>query len=126
MMGRNLRCLIAALLAATIVVVAGCGGGGSTESGDAIEATVQHRDQVEGELLLAEVEVDQAFLRQDEEEAVDEPRKGARAISRVLREVHKIEHECQEGDGLESCTEIEPIRELVKEIEKEARFGPDR
>jgi hypothetical protein len=126
-MGRNLRCLLVALLAATVVIaVPGCGGGGSTGSGDAIEATVQHRDQVEGELLLAEVEVDQAFLRQEEEESVDEPRKAARAISRVLREVHKIEHECHEGDGLESCTAIEPIEELVKKIEREARFGPDR
>jgi hypothetical protein len=126
-MGRNLSCLLAALLAATVVIVVpGCGGGGSTESGGGVEAASEHREQVQGELLLAEVEVDQAFLRQDEEESVDEPRKAARAISRVLREVDKIEHECWEGNGLESCTAIEPIKERVKEIEEEARFGPDR
>lgn len=126
-MGRNFRWLLVAVLAATVLAaVSGCGGGGSGEPGDALEAAGEHRDQLEGELLLAEVEVDQAFLRQDEEEAVDEPRKAARGISRVLREVHKIEHECHEGDGLESCTAIEPIEELVKEIEGEARFGPDR
>ena len=113
-------------LAGAALAVTGCGGGGSTDPEEAIHAAAEHRDHLEGELLLAEVELDQAFLRQDEKEAVDEPRKAARAISRALREVHKIEHECYEGDGLESCTAIEPIEELVKEIEQEARFGPDR
>jgi hypothetical protein len=130
-MGRNLRCILAALLAALLaaavmVAASGCGGGGSSNPEDAISAAAKHRDQLEGELLLAEVEVDQAFLREDEEEAVDEPRKAARAISRILTEVHKVEHECHEGNGLESCTAIEPIEELVKEIEGEARVGPDR
>jgi hypothetical protein len=126
-MGRNVRFILVALLAAAVMsVVAGCGGGGSSDPEDAISAAAKHRDQLEGELLLAEVEVDQAFLREDEDEAVDEPRKAARAISRILREVHKVEHECHEGNGLESCTALEPIEELVKEIEGEARFGSDR
>jgi len=72
-------------LAGAALAVTGCGGGGgSTDPEEAIHAAAEHRDHLEGELLLAEVELDQAFLRQDEKEAVDEPRKAARAISRDL------------------------------------------
>jgi hypothetical protein len=120
----SLALLIAALAAAASI--AACGGGESTDPEDAIAAAGKHRDQLEGELMLAEVELEKAFLAEDEKEAVDKPRQAASGISRVLRAAQRIEHECREGNGLESCTEIDSIEEVVAEIEADARVGPSR
>jgi hypothetical protein len=111
---------------AVALVVSACGGGGSTDPEDAIGTAADHRDQLEGELLLAEVELDQAFLAQDEREATKKPRQEARAIADLLRSAQKVERRCREGDGLESCTELDAIEAVVGEIEGEARVGPSR
>jgi hypothetical protein len=121
---RTLLLLLAAVGVAAVVTA--CGGGGATDPEDAIGAAAQHRDQVEGEFLLAEVELQKAYLAQDEQEAAKKPRQEARAISELLRSAHKIERECREGDGLESCTELDSIKAVVEEIDQEARVGPSR
>jgi hypothetical protein len=123
---RRIALALIVLSALSGAAVTGCGGGGSTDPEDAIHAAAEHRDQLEGELLLAEVELEKAFLEEDEREAVKEPRRAARGIAEVLRSAHKIERECREGDGLESCTELDSIEAVVKEIEQNARVGPTR
>jgi hypothetical protein len=110
-------------VAGSIALVA-CGGGGSTDPEAALQGLSEHRDQLEGELMLAEVELDQGYLATAEATAKSRPRRAARAIDGILREVQKIEHRCHEGDGLESCTELDAIEGVVKEIEQEARVGP--
>jgi hypothetical protein len=117
--------LVALLAAAGSVAVVACGGGdGSSDPEAALSGLSEHRDQLEGELMLAEVELDQGYLAVAEESAKSRPRQAARGIDRILREVKKIEHKCHEGNGLESCTEIDAIEGVVKEIEQEARVGP--
>jgi hypothetical protein len=116
--------LVAVLAAAGSFAIAACGGGGSTDPEDALRGLGEHRDQLEGELMLAEVELDQGFLAADEATAKSRPRRAARGIAGILRDAQKIEHKCHEGNGLESCTEIDAIEGVVKEIEQEARVGP--
>jgi hypothetical protein len=115
--------LALAAVAGSVALVA-CGGGGSTDPEAALSGLAEHRDQLEGELMLAEVELDQGYLAADEASAKSRPRRAARGIDEILREVKQIEHKCHEGDGLESCTEIDAIEAVVKEIEQEARVGP--
>jgi hypothetical protein len=116
--------LVALLAVAVSTALVACGGGGSTDPEAALHGLSEHRDQLEGELMLAEVELDQGYLATAEASAKSKPRRAARAIDGILREVKKIEHKCHEGNGLESCTELDPIEAVVKEIEQEARVGP--
>jgi hypothetical protein len=117
--------LVASFALAGSIALVSCGGGsGSTDAEGALSGLAEHRDQLEGELMLAEVELDQGYLALAEESAKSKPRQAARGIDRILREVKKIEHQCHEGDGLESCTEMDAIEGVVKEIEQEAKVGP--
>ncbi len=120
-----LALIVLSALSGAAVVATGCGHG-STAPEDAIEKADKHVEQLEGELMLAEVEVEKTLLEEDERTAVKEPRRAARGIAEVLRSAHKIERECREGDGLESCTELDSIEAVVKEIEQNARVGPTR
>jgi hypothetical protein len=120
-----LALIVLSALSGAAFVATGCGHG-STAPEAAIEKADKHVEQLEGELMLAEVEVEKAFLEEDEREAVKEPRRAARGISGILRSAHKIERECREGDGLESCTELDSIEAVVREIEQNARVGPTR
>jgi hypothetical protein len=106
----------AAILVAMVVFLAltGCGSGGSADPGDAVEAAFVHRDKKQGEYLLAEVEVDQAYLAEDLVNG-----SGRKRIREDIRDAQHTEHQCWEGNGLESCTEIEPIEAVVKEMHEE-------
>jgi hypothetical protein len=104
----------AILVAMVFLALTGCGGGGSTDPGDAVEAAFVHRDKKQGEFLLAEVEVDQAYLAEDLVNGSSRKR-----IREDVRDAQHTEHQCWEGDGLESCTEIEPIEAVVKEMHEE-------
>jgi hypothetical protein len=105
--------VILAVMAVAMIV--GCGGGGSTDPGDAVEAASIQRDKAEGTWLLAEVEVDQAYLAEDLAD-----RAAPKRIREDLSDARHLEHRCVEGDGLESCTEREPIEAVVKELTEEA------
>lgn len=118
------RIALPLVLVFAAALVAGCGGGGSSDPEEAMATASRKVDEAEGALLLAEVELDQAYLAEDERTARAHPRQGARAIAEDLRRAKETERTCHEGDGLESCTEIEAIESVVEEIEAEARIGP--
>ncbi|OJU85802.1 MAG: hypothetical protein BGO11_03690 [Solirubrobacterales bacterium 70-9] len=124
-MGRIPRRLVVVLtLVVATAILAGCGGGGSSDPEDAIEAAAKHRDQLEGEFMLAEVELDKAYLAEDERTAKSKPRRAARLIDELIHSAEKIERRCRAGTGLESCTEMDAIEAVVGEIKEEARTGP--
>jgi hypothetical protein len=106
------------LAVVAMAMLAGCGGGGS-DPGAVVEAASIHQEKVEGEYLLAKVELDQAVLEQDQAAESGKPNYAEKATRDVMRAARHIEHECHEGDGLESCTEIEPIEAIVKEMTEE-------
>jgi hypothetical protein len=100
-------------------MLAGCGGG-SAKYGEAAEAAEIHEEKVEGELLLAKVEVDQADMAEARADIAKDPSHPDREVQGDAREdAEKVEHRCYEGDGLEQCSEVSAIEAVVKEMNEE-------
>lgn len=94
------------------LVVAGCGGSSESPAERAGDLRQAH-DQIEGELLLNEVEQGVAEYAAAKE-------KGNRAGEQsALREVHRAAYDCWEF-GLESCPEIVKVESTVLALEEEA------
>ena len=101
-----------------VVLLAGCGSSHKPE--EEIANAYQRVEKVQGDLLLAEVEYDQAQFREAPEESAGDTAKIAQVRREVVKEAHEHQTECHEGDGLESCESIEDIDEVVKELDHEA------
>jgi hypothetical protein len=110
------------LAVVAVAILGGCGGGGNSDPGDAVESASKHLDQVEGEFLLAQAELDRQFFRQAEAKVAANPEGADRGEQRSLLEARRALNKCIEGDGLESCTEVESIREIVTELHQ-ALYG---
>lgn len=109
----NLRGVLSGALAFAVVVATGCGGSGEPPAERAGDLRQAH-DQIEGELLLNEVEqgvAEYAAAKEDGDRAGEES---------ALREVHRAAYGCWEFDGLESCPEIAKIEGAVLALEEEA------
>jgi hypothetical protein len=111
--------MVALLLA--MATFGGCGGGGVHEPEEEIAHAYQSEETAKGDLLLAEVEYDQAQFREAPEEFAGDRSKMAKVRHEDLRDAHHLQRECHEGDGLESCDSIEAIEETVDELDLEAR-----
>jgi hypothetical protein len=94
------------------LVVAGCGGGSESPAERAGDLRQAH-DQIEGELLLNEVEQGVAEYAAAKENG---NRSGEES---ALREVHRAAFDCWEF-GLESCPEIVKVESTVLALEEEA------
>jgi hypothetical protein len=104
----------AILVVLAVTILAGCGEGGST---DPVESADKHLEQVEGEYLLAKVELDRAWYRQAEMGQKEKPAKTYEDEFEDLADARRVLKRCIEGDGLESCSEVEPIRGIVTELD---------
>lgn len=113
--------VILAVVAA--VLLGGCGGSGSAAPEEEIAAAVQHEDDLRGELLLAEVEVARARVREAPAEFRGNLAKTARASREGLREARQVEASCYEGNGLEACGTLDAIEEIVEELDQAAKSG---
>lgn len=102
-----------------MVLLAGCGGG-AHEPEEEIANAYQRVEKVQGDLLLAEVEYDQAQFREAPEEFSGDTAKIAAVRREDVKEAHELQTECHEGDGLESCESIEAIEGTVDELDREA------
>jgi hypothetical protein len=94
------------------VIVAGCGGGDP----DPIESADIHLEKTQGEYMLAKVELDRAWYRHAETLQGEDPEKVDQREQHEALEARRVLKECIEGNGLESCTSVEPIREIVAEL----------
>ena len=95
-----------------VLVAGGCGSASETpaeKAGDLREA----RDQIEGELLLNEVEEWSA------EYAVAREANDPKGEDRALREVQRAAHACWTF-GLEGCSEQSKVESAVQGLEEEA------
>lgn len=102
----------ALLVGMSFVLVAGCGSSSETpaeRAGDLRESG----DQIEGELLLNEVEEWSA------EYAVAREANESKKEDRALREVQRVAHACW-AFGLEGCSEQSKVESVVQGLEEEA------
>jgi hypothetical protein len=111
--------MVALLIAAA--TIGGCGGGGVHEPEEEIAHAYQRVESAEGDLLLAEVEYDQAQFREALEEFSGNLSKIGKVRREDVKDAHHLQRECHEGDGLESCDSIEAIEAAVDELDQEAR-----
>jgi hypothetical protein len=102
-----------------MAAIGGCGGG-AHEPEDEIAHAYQREESAKGDLLLAEVEYDQAQFREAPEEFSGNRSKIAKVRREDVRDAHHLQRECHEGDGLESCLSIEAIEAAVDELDREA------
>ena len=104
------------LAVAAIVLLGGCGRSGPAKPEEEIAIAVQREEGLKGELLLAEAEVARARVREAPVEFHGNRAKTTRAKRTDLRDARHIEAECNEGNGLESCTTLDAIEEIVEEL----------
>jgi hypothetical protein len=109
---------VALLMAA--VAISGCGGGSDHKPEEEIAHADQRLESAHGDLLLAEVEYDQALFREAPEEFSGDPAKIAKVRREDVADAHHVQRECHEGDGLESCVSAEAIEAAVDELDQEA------
>src|ERR1700753_2653084 len=110
--------VVALLLA--METIGGCGGGGGHEPEEEIARAYQGEESATGDLLLAEVEYDQAQFREAPEEFSGNRAKIVKVRREDVADAHHVQRECHEGDGLESCVSIEAIEAAVDELDQEA------
>jgi hypothetical protein len=103
---------------ALLLAIGGCGGGHEQE--EEIAHAYQREEKAKGDLLLAEVEYDQAQFREAPEEISGNRSKIANARREDVRDAHRLRRDCHEGDGLESCVSMEAIEAVVDELDQEA------
>ncbi|HMC49095.1 MAG TPA: hypothetical protein VKH20_00465 [Solirubrobacterales bacterium] len=95
-----------------VLVAAGCGSGSESpneRAGDLREAG----DQIEGELLLNEVEEWSA------EYAIVHEANDSKREDEALREVRRVAHACWDF-GLKGCSEQTKVESVVQSLEEEA------
>jgi hypothetical protein len=104
-----------ALLAGAFVllIVAGCGGSSTERPAERAGDLREAHDQIEGELLLNEVE------EWATEYAIAKEGGDRRGEDKALREVQRAAYGCWEF-GIEECSEILKVESTVEALEEEA------
>lgn len=118
---RARRCVALPAVFAVAILI-GCGGGGHEPEGE-VAGAAEREESAKGQLLLAEVEYEQAFFREAPEEFEGKPAKIARIRRESVAEAHHLQAECHEGNGLEECDSLGAIEAVVEELDQESSSG---